>query len=122
MHICIRKKDFMGKEFPEDIQKMFEKFSESTDNSGFDNSDTSSFNSSSFEDTFGNIDMNTIIQLKSVMEKMNQKKNSNSSQLLYSLKPYLRDSRKEKLDNYIKLLNMGQLIEGLGIIGGENRK
>lgn len=122
MHICIRKKDFMGKEFPEDIQKMFEKFSESTDNSGFDNSDTSSFNSSSFEDTFGNIDMNTIIKLKSVMEKMNQKKNSNSSQLLYSLKPYLRDSRKEKLDNYIKLLNMGQLIEGLGIIGGENKK
>ncbi len=112
----------MGKEFPEDIQKMFEKFSESTDNSGFDNSDTSSFNSSSFEDTFGNIDMNTIIKLKSVMEKMNQKKNSNSSQLLYSLKPYLRDSRKEKLDNYIKLLNMGQLIEGLGIIGGENKK
>ena len=53
---------------------------------------------------------------------MNQKKNSNSSQLLYSLKPYLRDSRKEKLDNYIKLLNMGQLIEGLGIIGGENKK
>jgi hypothetical protein len=39
--------------------------------------------------------------------------NSNNprSNLLYSLKPYLRDSRKEKIDQYANLLNFAQIAE-----------
>ena len=43
---------------------------------------------------------------------MNQK-NDPRSNLLASLKPYLRDGKKEKLDNYINLLNMSKIAETL---------
>ena len=112
----------MSKEFPEDIQKMFEKFSKSTDNTNFEDKDTTSSQSSSFDNIMGNIDMNTLLKLKSVMEKMKQNQNNPRSQLLYSLRPYLRDSRKNKLEQYIQLLNMSDLIDVLGIMGGENKK
>lgn len=112
----------MGKDFPEDIQKMFEKFSKNTDNTNFEDKDAASSSSASFDNIFGNIDMGTLLKLKSVMEKMKQNQNNPRSQLLYSLRPYLRDSRKNKLEQYIQLLNMSDLIEGLGVIGGENKK
>lgn len=59
---------------------------------------------------FNNIDMNTILKMKSVMEKLNTN-NDPRSNLLHSLKPYLRDSRKEKLDQYANLLNFAQIAE-----------
>lgn len=59
---------------------------------------------------FSNIDMNTILKMKSIMDKMN---NSNDlrSNLLYSLKPYLREGRKEKIDQYANLLNIAKMTE-----------
>lgn len=66
-------------------------------------SDNTNFN-------FNNIDMNTILKMKSVMEKLNTN-NDPRSNLLHSLKPYLRDSRKEKLDQYANLLNFAQIAE-----------
>ena len=67
---------------------------------------------------FSNIDMNTIIKMKSVMEKLNNK-NDPSSNLLYSLKPYLRESRKDKLDQYANLLNVAKIA---GILKDENNE
>ncbi len=59
---------------------------------------------------FSNIDINTIMKMKSIMDKMNSKDNP-SSNLLYSLKPYMRESRKEKIDQYAQLLNIANLTE-----------
>ena len=59
---------------------------------------------------FGNIDMNTIIKMKSVMENMNNK-NDPRSNLLNSLKPYLRDNKKEKIDQYVNLLYFSKVAE-----------
>lgn len=59
---------------------------------------------------FNNLDMNTFLKMKSIMEKMNTN-NDPRSNLLYSLKPYLRDSRKEKLDQYANLLNFAKIAE-----------
>ncbi len=59
---------------------------------------------------FSNIDINTMMKIKSVMEKMNDSSNPRSN-LLQSLKPYLRDEKKSKLDQYANLLNMANLIE-----------
>lgn len=59
---------------------------------------------------FSNIDMNTILKIKSVMEKLNNK-NDPRSNLLYSLKPYLREERKEKLDQYANLMNVAKIAE-----------
>lgn len=57
-----------------------------------------------------NLDMNTIMKMKSIMENMNNK-NDPRSNLLYSLKPYLRDSKKEKLDQYVNLLNVSKIAD-----------
>ena len=59
---------------------------------------------------FSNIDINTMMKVKSVMEKMNHSSNP-SANLLQSLKPYLRDEKKSKLDQYANLLNMANLME-----------
>ena len=52
---------------------------------------------------FNNIDFETIMKIKSVIESLNTS-NNQDSQLLYSLKPYLRKSRQRKLDQYIDIL------------------
>ena len=57
-----------------------------------------------------NLDMNTILKMKSIMENMNNK-NDPRANLLYSLKPYLRDSKKDKLDQYVNLLNVSKIAE-----------
>ena len=81
------------------------KSSESANTS--DNSSNHSFNGN-FD--FSKIDMNTMMKMKSVMEKMNHASDPRSN-LLHSLKPYLRDEKKGKLDQYANLLNMANLIE-----------
>ena len=94
----------------------FEEFTSSfqKDSSNSSNADTSI--------PFGNIDMNTILKIKQVMEKMNQNKNDPRSNLLLSLKPYLKPSRKQKVDQYIQLLNMGSIMENFNPMGGEKTK
>ena len=57
-----------------------------------------------------NIDMNTIMKMKSIMDNMNNK-NDPRANLLYSLKPYLRDSKKDKLDQYVNLLNVSKIAD-----------
>lgn len=59
---------------------------------------------------FSQIDMNTILKMKSVMEKLNSS-NDPRSNLLYSLKPYLREERKGKLDQYANLLNVAKIAD-----------
>ncbi len=74
-------------------------------------------NNNSFD--FSNIDMNTILKMKSIMEKMNDK-NDPRTNLLYSLKPYLREDRKEKLDQYANLLNVAKIADLLKKDNKEN--
>lgn len=87
-------------------------------NSGNSNSSVNS-NGPSGNFDFGNIDMNTILKMKSVMEKMNSS-NDPRSNLLYSLKPYLREEKKEKLDQYANFLNMAKMFEVLKPDNKEN--
>ena len=82
--------------------------SENLGDSNNPNSSNENNNSSNFD--FSNIDVKTIMKMKSIMEKMNSK-NDPRSNLLYSLKPYLRESKKEKLDQYANLLNIAKLSE-----------
>lgn len=59
---------------------------------------------------FSKIDMNTMMKMKSIMDKMNFG-NDPRNNLLNSLKPYLREGRKEKLDQYANLMNMAKIAE-----------
>ena len=90
-----------------------------SNNSNTNGNTESEQNSSNKSFNFNNIDMNTILKMKSVMEKMNNK-NDPRSNLLYSLKPYLREGRKEKLDQYANLLNVAKIAELLKNDNKEN--
>ena len=68
-----------------------------------------------------NLDMNTIMKMKSIMENMNNK-NDPRANLLYSLKPYLRDSKKDKLDQYVNLLNVSKIADIMNKNNPDNKK
>jgi len=68
-----------------------------------------------------NLDMNTIMKMKSIMENMNNK-NDPRANLLYSLKPYLRDSKKDKLDQYVNLLNVSKIADFMNNNNNDNKK
>ena len=84
------------------------------------NSNNSSNQSSSQNGNF-NLDMNTIMKMKSIMENMNNK-NDPRANLLYSLKPYLRDSKKDKLDQYVNLLNVSKLADFMNTNNNNDNK
>ena len=84
------------------------------------NSNNQSNQSSSQNGNF-NLDMNTIMKMKSIMENMNNK-NDPRSNLLYSLKPYLRDSKKDKLDQYVNLLNVSKIADIMNQNKNDNKK
>ncbi len=87
-------------------------------NSNQPNSNTSNDNSN-FD--FNNIDINTIKKMSSVLGKMNNTKDDPRANLLNSLKPYLRDSKKGQLDNYINLLNVTKIAEIMKDNNKENK-
>lgn len=84
------------------------------------NQNNSNINSNSNQNSFdfSNIDMNTIMKMKNIMEKMNNS-NDPRSNLLASLKPYLRDNKKEKLDQYANLINFAKIAE---ILKNDNKE
>ncbi len=75
-----------------------------------DNSTNSDFANNLNNFDFNNIDINTMMKVKSMMEKMNNSSGPRNN-LLQSLKPYLRDEKRSKLDQYSNLLNMANLME-----------
>ncbi len=81
------------------------------------NSDSSESNNSDIP----NIDLATMMKMKSVIDSMNKQQNDPRANLLRSLKPYLKQSRKEKVDQYIKLFSMGKAFEVLNPLGGEKK-
>lgn len=105
---------------PEMIQNfssmMSQNNSENTSNSSHSSNNNSNNNNNNFD--FSQIDMNTILKMKSVMEKLNSS-NDPRSNLLYSLKPYLREERKGKLDQYANLLNVAKIAD---ILKDNNRE
>lgn len=67
-----------------------------------------------------NIDPEMIMKMKTIMEKMKGSGEDPRANLLSSLKPYLKDSRKDKVDQYIKMMNMSKVMEMFN--GGEAKK
>ena len=76
-----------------------------------DNNNGNNGSSTTNSDNNSGIDMETLLKISSIINKLNNSQNDARSNLLLSLKPYLKDSRKSKLDQYIKLLNMSKVLE-----------
>ena len=84
---------------------------------------TNSYTSNTQDNTVntGGIDFETIMRMKSIIDKMNVKDDPRSN-LLQSLKPYLKDSRKSKIDQYIQLMNMSKVMDVFPFMGGDKSK
>ena len=99
---------------PDEMKNILSSLS-SNGSSGNANSNGSS--SSSSNSSNPSIDFETLMKMKSIMEKMNNN-NDPRANLLLSLKPYLNESRKEKIDQYIKLFGMSKVLEMFNNSGG----
>ena len=118
---------------PEMVNNLFNMFNNSNNSSNHQTSNNTSSDSSSHQDynnssnnsdnSFGNsgIDFETIMRMKTIIDKMNTKDDPRSN-LLQSLKPYLKDSRKSKIDQYIQLMNMSKVMDVFPFMGGEKKK
>lgn len=78
-------------------------------------------NSSNSNDSF-NLDFETILKLQKIMSSMKNQKNDPRTNLLLSLKPYLKESRQQKVEQYINIFKMTKVLDLLNNSGGENKK
>lgn len=83
------------------------------------NNSTNNGNTSNDENSSSmpNIDIETIIKFKTVFDKMNSKDDPRAK-LLRALKPYLKESRKEKVEQYIQFFNISKVIDLFGNASG----
>lgn len=100
---------------PDEMKNILSSLSSNDSRNSSNSNNTDSGNSSSASTS--SIDFETIMKMKSIMDKMNNS-NDPRSNLLLSLKPYLKDSRKEKVDQYIKLFGMSKVLEVFNNTGG----
>ena len=59
----------------------------------------------------GSLDINTMMNIQKMMSMLNSKSDDDLTNLLFALKPYLRNQKKEKIDEYVKLFRMGKMAE-----------
>ena len=102
---------FQNNDFPDDIKKLLNNLKSSSD------SENTSKETSDNNDA--GIDINTILKMKKVMDSMNSNKDDPRSNLLLSLKPYLKESRRKKVDQYIQLFGIGKAFEIMNSLGGD---
>ena len=101
----------------DNINNLFNMLNNNINNTNTQNSNSENTYSQENINNFNNIDMETIIKMKNIIEKMNNK-NDPRSNLLKSLKPYLNDTRKDKVDQYIELLNMSKAMDIFPFMNG----
>ena len=64
------------------------------------------------------LDMDTILKMQKLFSLLKSSDSSNDENLLLALKPYMRDGRKDKIDQYIKYLHIFSLYEKFQEMGG----
>lgn len=89
-------------------------------NINFNNSNDNNNENTNHDNNNFNFDFETIMKMKRVMDTFNSTKNSPEANLLLSLKPYLNNNRKQKLDQYIQFLNISKVFEAFNNSGGAN--
>ncbi len=106
-----------NKDIPSELKNIVNNLKNSSESNNDNNiNDSSCDNNTSFD-----IDIDTILKMKQIMDSMNSNKDDPRTNLLLSLKPYLKESRKQKVDQYIKLFGMGKAFETLSSLAGENK-
>ena len=127
---------------PDNLKEMLGSLSSSTNNTDSSNTSSSENTNTISSDTIANmmhllqnnhynkeetssnsssIDMGTILKMKSIMDKMNSKDDPRAN-LLLSLKPYLNENRKGKVEQYIQLFNLSKIMDVFQSNGGDKKK
>lgn len=113
-----------GKEIPDNVKDIFSSMMNNSSNasnvsssSRSSNASGSSTNSNTNND-FSNIDLNTIMKMQQIVKSINSEQSSSRVNLLRSLKPYLKPSRQDKVEQYIQLFNMEKVFEMMNHDGG----
>ena len=94
---------------PETISNMIKMLG--ANNNSSDNEESDNSNSTP------NIDIETILKFKTIFDKMNSKDDPRAK-LLRALKPYVMESRKEKVEQYIQFFNISKVIDLFGNASG----
>ena len=81
-----------------------------TDLNAFNNNCNEENSNNSSSNDF-NLDIETILKIKDILGKINKSNHSPRNNLLFALKPYLEDEKKEKLEQYIKIANLLSVLE-----------
>lgn len=123
-----------GQEIPENVKNILNSMgnnngntenncnNNNTNSNNHHDNNTSHNNNNNNNNIFENFDMNTILKIQKIMNSVNNDKQGDTrANLLRSLKPYLKDSRKNKVDQYIQLMKMGKIIEIMNPLGGDNK-
>lgn len=113
-------KDSISPEMVNNLMNMLGNNSTGNNSQADNNCSDDSTNNSSSTSNFGNIDFETIMKMKSIIDKMNIKDDPRSN-LLESLKPYLKESRKSKVDQYIQLMNLSRVMDVFPFMGGDKK-
>lgn len=106
---------------PEMINNLMNSLGVSSQNSSNQNEGnySSQDNSQERQDS-SNFDFETILKMKSIIDKMNVKDDPRSN-LLQSLKPYLNENRRSKIDQYVQLMNLSRVMDVFPFMGGDNK-
>lgn len=90
----------------EDFSDVINKFSDILKEKDIDLGSITGGNTTSNDNDDFSIDVDTILKIKNIMGSMNKNKNHPRNKLLKSLTPYLETTKKEKLEQYIKIANL----------------
>ncbi len=110
----------------EDFSEIFSKFqnilkekdidlNSFTSASGFNNQNEACNSSTPSENSDFNLDIETILKIKDIISKINQNRDCPRNKLLHSLKPFLEETKQEKLEQYIKIANLLTILESQNI-------
>lgn len=96
----------------------FENLQNILSNMNFNSNNNENNNTNQDNENNFNLDFETIMKMKTIMDSFNSAKNSPEANLLQSLKPYLNNNRKQKLDQYMQFLNLSKVIEAFNNSNG----
>ena len=74
---------------------------------------------SSFSQSGSEPDTETMMKMLKIIGAMNASQNNASTNLLYALKPFLRGSKQDKVEQYAQLLKISSIMEEINKSGGD---
>lgn len=85
-----------------------------------DSSTNAQSNNKNTSTNFEMPDVETMMKINQIIKAMNSNTNTASANLLYSLKPFLRKTKQDKIDQYVNMLKLSSIISEFNKNNNEN--